>query len=249
MKTQTLNGYKDRAEKIPDWRKRKLALTLLSYLEENNLSINGLADFLGVSRFTIKNWLNGNSAPDLQTLCVVCDRLKYDLDKMFGKLEEKTHDIKDICNMTGLSENAVELLIEPMFHTPCGDEEYNDPIHENIIDAINSLCSIKEEARELFVLIDAYFHFDKKTFDEKYSLSAQYDGTVAAWFDADIGGVGIENAYLTRINELLKKIHEHVDNAQVKMVPVKIGGNYIDEDGNHFIVTKAPQTNITFMEK
>lgn len=62
---------------------------------------------------TIKHYENPNytkSMPTLDKVMNMCELLDCDIDYLTGKLDYKTHSIKFICEFTGLSEEAVELL-------------------------------------------------------------------------------------------------------------------------------------------
>ena len=71
-----------------------------------------LAEKLGVNPQAVKAWEKhrGGSDPKLKNLLAMCDLYNCDLDYLVGRIETKTHDIKTVCEITGLSEKAVEKI-------------------------------------------------------------------------------------------------------------------------------------------
>ena len=62
---------------------------------------------------TIKNYENPNytkSMPTLDKVDNICSLLGCDIDYLTGRIDEETHDVKFICEYTGLSESAVNML-------------------------------------------------------------------------------------------------------------------------------------------
>lgn len=64
-----------------------------------------------VSLATVRNWEQGNSKPEYSTLKALCDFFKCDLDYLFANINCRSHDVQYICDMTGLDEQAVNILI------------------------------------------------------------------------------------------------------------------------------------------
>ena len=72
-------------------------------------SQQSFADALHVHLKTVQGWEKESNPilPDLDNLLSMCAVLDCDLDYLIGRIKEKTHDIKTVCGITGLSENAV----------------------------------------------------------------------------------------------------------------------------------------------
>ena len=68
------------------------------------------ADAFKISLVTTKNWEQGRRTPELVDFTRLCDFLSCDLDYLFGRIDEVTHDLQFICDYTGLSSEAVEVL-------------------------------------------------------------------------------------------------------------------------------------------
>lgn len=65
-----------------------------------------------ISVYTIKNWEQGRTVPELQTIWNLCEIFNCDIDYLFGRIDYSTHDLEFICNKIGLSEDAVKYLIK-----------------------------------------------------------------------------------------------------------------------------------------
>lgn len=65
-----------------------------------------------ISVYTIKNWEQGRTVPELQTIWDLCKIFNCDIDYLFGRINCSTHDLAFICNKIGLSEDAVKYLIK-----------------------------------------------------------------------------------------------------------------------------------------
>ncbi len=74
---------------------------------------DGLAKLLGRSnRIPISRWENGKAAPPLEDLMKLCEIFECDIGYMMGEYEEKHRDTAEAVENTGLSEEAIDVLIE-----------------------------------------------------------------------------------------------------------------------------------------
>ncbi len=75
-----------------------------------------LADMLGLSSNngykTISSWENGLSVPPLEKLYMLCDIFKCELSFLTGDMPCTTQEKSDIHNKTGLSESAIDSLMD-----------------------------------------------------------------------------------------------------------------------------------------
>ena len=62
------------------------------------------------SRVTVGHWENGKAVPCLEYMKDMCEIFDCEMDYLFGKINERTREVADICAVTGLSAEAVELL-------------------------------------------------------------------------------------------------------------------------------------------
>lgn len=70
----------------------------------------GADNYISIS--TVRNWEQGRSVPELDTLLQLCDFFDCSLDYLFCRIDPKTHTQKNICDVTGLSVNSVKYLNE-----------------------------------------------------------------------------------------------------------------------------------------
>lgn len=75
---------------------------------ESGLSLNKVAAYCGVEQYqTVSKWETGNNVPALKHLLKLCNLYDCDIDYLLGKIPCKRHKSVDICEKTGLSENAI----------------------------------------------------------------------------------------------------------------------------------------------
>lgn len=65
----------------------------------------------------LKQWEYGNNPIDVSWIPAICDVLSCDAGFLFGEYEQLTKEKSDACAITGLSEPAVQVLID----LQCGD--------------------------------------------------------------------------------------------------------------------------------
>lgn len=56
---------------------------------------------------TIRNWEQGISYPEAKTLEALCKYFDCDMDYLFGRIDNTTHDLQFVCDYTGLDEDTV----------------------------------------------------------------------------------------------------------------------------------------------
>ena len=67
---------------------------------------------------TIQAWEQGKSIPSAEAICNICDLLDCDADYLLGRMDERNHDIKEIREYTGLSEEAINVLHQLLHSVP-----------------------------------------------------------------------------------------------------------------------------------
>ena len=95
-----------------------------------------LAEKLDVSIKTIMNWEQGIATPSIDTLIGLCDLYGCDLDYLMGKIDCRTHDVQEIHEYTGLSEQAIETLHRWTEKAAASTEETDDTATEETDDTI-----------------------------------------------------------------------------------------------------------------
>ncbi len=104
-------------------------------------------DGLTVDR--LKQWELGNNPVDLEWLPAICKVLSVDFGYLFGEYPEKNRVISDVVKVTGLTENAVDVLIQMN--------------NEKRVRAFSDLlsCIISDPDFEYFLgLLEGYFSSD-----------------------------------------------------------------------------------------
>lgn len=100
---------------------------------------------------TVKNWEQHYNIPEIGTLLTLCDFFGCDLDYLFGRLPETTHDKHYICETTGLSEKSIDSLIGSK-NSGLNYSNIINPILENIdkysIDILLSMEGLKEAKKK-----------------------------------------------------------------------------------------------------
>ena len=69
-----------------------------------------VAQAMNVTLKTVMNWEQGVSNPDLDVAMRLAELFDCDLDYLVGRIEEPTHDIKTVHDMTKLSVKAIERI-------------------------------------------------------------------------------------------------------------------------------------------
>ena len=124
-----------------------------------SLSQQELANELDVSLDSVKNWEQHYNVPDMDTLLRICEQYHCDLDWLFGRIEENTHDIKSISSVTGLTAKSTERIID------------------NLTDFVNMICE-SDYYESLCVLFDQYLSAVddyKRALDERNSRAPEDD--------------------------------------------------------------------------
>ncbi len=89
------------------------ASRLRELIDTNNLTLPVLAEAIGVSRQAIGQWREGNTVPDILDLKKLAAYFHVSSDYLLGITDVGSQNMntKNICEITGLSEDAVSFLI------------------------------------------------------------------------------------------------------------------------------------------
>ena len=73
---------------------------------------NEIAEKLNITRQSIGQWTNGNTTPDIATLCKLASYFNVSTDYLLCRTDVKSLDtnLQSVCDYTGLSEEAVKKL-------------------------------------------------------------------------------------------------------------------------------------------
>lgn len=137
---------------------KKLKQALHEKRTAAGLTIKALAEKVGKNVRTISDIDDPENEkyPDLKTLIDLCHFYDCDIDALFGNLNYSKHDLKYICEYTGLSENAVNDLHNDQLaiserESAADSYKYSDPhgygefiselMQYGIIDILSRYCS------------------------------------------------------------------------------------------------------------
>ncbi len=92
----------------------KLSNRIKKIRKDKGYTQQAFADMLNVHIKTVQGWEKDKDAtlPDLENLLILCEKFGYDLDYITGRIDEPTHDIGYIKSLTGLSVEAIKILMK-----------------------------------------------------------------------------------------------------------------------------------------
>ena len=64
----------------------------------------------GYGEKTVRSWESGNAWPSAELIRPMCEILGCDADYLLGGIEHQTHELQELCVLTGLSESAAKAL-------------------------------------------------------------------------------------------------------------------------------------------
>lgn len=167
----------------------------------------------------IRNWIQGNNYPkSIRDILLLCNALECDLDYFFTDMECETHDMQFIHDKTGLSEDAINFLIEenankdtigkmilPEFFINYDESE------KPYIDLINYLlCKKNDTVKLLDYLYQYIFRSNFKYYiDDNDCLHTSVrltDETEQSWVSYNVSQ--LSNMLLLNINTCLSNIRQ-----------------------------------------
>lgn len=92
--------------------KEAFAKRLRAFVSDKGLSHAEFAERIYQKQETVEKWFQGKSMPQLWDLMEICDVFGIDLDYFMGRITKHSHDIQAICDNTGLTQKAVDKLID-----------------------------------------------------------------------------------------------------------------------------------------
>lgn len=118
-----------------------------------NMSNTEFADFLGMSRQTVGFYINGQRIPDILGLYQISEKCNVSADWLVGltNVKDVNLDVKSICEKTGLSEQATQILLMSRKYTATSavlSAFIEDPYFLAICANLSSLAVTVAEAKE-----------------------------------------------------------------------------------------------------
>lgn len=185
---------------------------LSDLMKKRGLTQQNLADSMGVKRQTISLYKSGQSMPDAKTLRDLAEYFNVSSDYLLGLSDVQSADIsiKEICEYTGLSVEAVEMLcsLKKLDFTDCS-ETLNRIFHYEL----NS-DELGETYSSVLFLITLYFKYSGNTENriiDTNDIIFTYNSTHNRPADAGgfkLNGRFVENAILEEIKQSLRRIKD-----------------------------------------
>ena len=185
---------------------------LSDLMKEKGLTQQNLADSLGVKRQTISLYKSGQSMPDAKTLRDLAEYFNVSSDYLLGLSDVQSADIsvKGICENTGLSVEAVEMLcsLKKLDFADCS-ETLNRIFHYEL-----HSDELGEAYSSVLFLITLYFKYSGNTENriiDTNDLIFTYNSTHKRPADAGgfkLNGRFVENAILEEIKQSLRRIKD-----------------------------------------
>lgn len=142
---------------------------LRELLESSNVTQEALAKHCGVQRQSIAQWKDGNTKPDIMSLKKIAEFFDVSTDYLLGLTPNATTDteLNAVCEYTGLSENAVNSLVEL--------KELKYSKSRAYIDLLS--CIISDANLKYFMgVLEGYITPERELFDAHFAMSrAQID--------------------------------------------------------------------------
>lgn len=126
-----------------------IADRLVDRREKAGLTQNQLSKKLNVSRVSISLWEshNNNRIPDIQTIIDISQIYKCDINYLLGLSETTNPDNKSANSITGLSEEALDILLDNKDISGLNDYLIKNG-YIRILEKINRLKSLEHEKNE-----------------------------------------------------------------------------------------------------
>jgi len=97
------------------------ATRLCRLMDDTGTTQQQLADRIGITRQTISQYMNGDIEPKMRYFTAIADFFNVSADYLLGLSDVKTTnpDIKAVCELTGLSEESINSLKQPIENKLC----------------------------------------------------------------------------------------------------------------------------------
>ena len=159
-----------------------------------------VAHNIGCTVKTYREWEHDTNIPRSDYLDALVRYFDVDMDHLIGRIEEGTHDKKFICEYTGLSEEAIELL-----HLAAVSEEAESKrtlrfLNMVLADPDNNAKKKAKEGKPIttaFSDMDRFVHSKSAMLSERYGEDEQFRKTVTMDLD--------DESYMLTAPELLRQ--------------------------------------------
>ena len=136
-------------------------------MEDQGKTQQAVAEFIGKTRQAVGYYCDGSSSPDWKTIVNMARCFEVSTDYLLGLTDNPTTDpkIREICEYTGLSEKAVEVLnsyensslvrvINELIEQEEWIEEIDDVGNTPILRTIASFLEVKRDPQKIYQIVD-----------------------------------------------------------------------------------------------
>ena len=196
-------------------------------LVDESWSRDSVAKAIGVSTVAVGQYYNGDTLPSIDKLIKIADFFEVSTDYLLGRTDIRTSDvkIKQICEMTGLSEKTYQTLCEAKFQSNRNwdiasstyrcfldmiEEDYYFRICVSVSNAINAIKRINSHRSETRESIAAHI---KQQIAKDSNYNGKHDSRLYTEF-LDLEEQSIENtrfALWKLETDILTIVKEYID--------------------------------------
>lgn len=168
-------------------------------------TIEKFADELGYSRQTVAKWENGNAMPTLDQLCDIVSLLECDIGYLLCLYDTRYFEHADICKTTGLSEEAVNVLVNLQKRREHSDPSYYETLSAEKLKFISYL--IENENKFTSAVMDTLSHLNSDLNSEEYRVYVDFFLQYKYWSEKEFMKMQefyIYDTYLELVKSYLK---------------------------------------------
>lgn len=161
--------------------------------EKAHLTQRDLAKKIGCTVKTYRTWEKTDTAPDCYNLKLLAEELDVSTDYLLGRIEERHLDIHYVCEITGLSEAAVEKIITLRKKCDRFSAIMESSHFDSLVKLISAVCDEAEELRVETAVVNRYLLNSSVKLTAPYELNSYEESEIdtrliAGFTDALING-------------------------------------------------------------
>ncbi len=189
--------------------KKNFGKKLQKLRDNKHLTQEELSEILECSPEAVRHWEQGRILPTPKNLFKICDFFNCDVAYLFAIIEEKTYELKDLKDRTGLSVEALQLIIEERNRIKGIDDFVSEALasleKESNLDELNRNLQTEIPESENLGHEDITPNYEEKPF--VYSRPTDELFTDSDIFDSDyLDGLSL----LAKMKDLVIALHNYL---------------------------------------
>jgi len=117
-----------------------IRISLAELLKESGKKNKDLADYLGVGKSTVTNWLSGNSSIDIERIPQICDYFNISVNELFGMAKRyQSPDEQELLSLyRRMSDDMKKTLLETARNFAAlsgGGKKANRAVFEQLVES------------------------------------------------------------------------------------------------------------------